>query len=168
MPSGNVKNYIYKGEGQLRFSDQTGTWISDKPLISNGAAWADLDNDGDLDLVTNNLHGPAGLYRNDATEKGSFLKLKVQFAAPNTFGIGTKVIAWHQGQMQLKQLFTSRGFQSSSEPILHFGFSEATDVDTLLTTWPYHTYLTLYMFSLNQTLEQIAAAPRIQLDYNVL
>lgn len=168
MPSGNVKNYIYKGEGQLRFSDQTGTWISDKPLISNGAAWADLDNDGDLDLVTNNLHGPAGLYRNDATEKGSFLKLKVQFAAPNTFGIGTKVIAWHQGQMQLKQLFTSRGFQSSSEPILHFGFGEATEVDSLMIIWPDHTYQTQYKISLNQTLELSPAAQRNQVDYNSL
>src|SRR5699024_809543 len=70
MPSNKVKNYIYKGEENLRFSDQTGAWISDDPIISTGAAWADLDNDGDLDLVTNNLNGAAGLYRNNSQGKG--------------------------------------------------------------------------------------------------
>src|SRR5690606_20761206 len=113
--SGVVKNYIYKGEGNLRFSDQTGAWITDDAIISTGAAWADLDGDGDLDLITNNLNEPAGIYRNHSETNGAYLKIKARFIAPNTFGIGTKVISWHQGQMQLKQLFTSRGFQSSSE-----------------------------------------------------
>lgn len=166
MPSGVVKNYIYKGEGNLRFSDQTGAWITDDPIISTGAAWADLDNDGDLDLVTNNLNGTAGLYRNNAGGGGSYLKIKVNFDAPNTFGIGTKVFSWHQGQMQLKQLFTSRGFQSSSEPLIHFGYGALQQVDSLLVIWPDQTFEKHYNVPVNQTLALSPAAERQQVDYS--
>jgi hypothetical protein len=166
MPSGRVKNYIYKGEENLRFSDQTGAWITADPIISTGAAWADLDGDGDLDLITNNLNEPASIYRNQSGNNGTYLKIKVNFAAPNTFGIGTKVISWHQGQMQLKQLFTSRGFQSSSEPLIHFGYGDHQQVDSLLVIWPDQTFQMQYDISVNQTLELSPAAERQQVDYS--
>jgi hypothetical protein len=165
MPSGKVKNYIYKGEGNLRFSDQTGAWLSADAIISTGAAWADLDNDGDLDLVTNNLNGTAGLYRNNAENNGAYLKIKLKFTAPNTFGIGTKVISWHQGEMQLKQLFTSRGFQSSSEPLIHFGYGALEQVDSLLVIWPDQTFQMQYDIPVNQTLELVPSAERREVDY---
>lgn len=165
MPSGKVKNYIYKGEGGLRFSDQTGAWITDEAIISTGAAWADLDGDGDLDLITNNLNEPASIYRNQSENKGAYLKVKANFIAPNTFGIGTKVISWQQGNMQLKQLFTSRGFQSSSEPLIHFGYGDAQQVDSLMVIWPDQSFEIHYDVAVNQTLELSPAAERQQVDY---
>ncbi|EPR67024.1 CRTAC1 family protein [Cyclobacterium qasimii] len=165
MPSGKVKNYIFKGEENLQFSDQSGNWISDYPNLSTGAAWADLDNDGDLDLVTNNLNEPATLYQNNLAGNSAYLKIKVDFIAPNTFGIGTKVITWHQGKMQMKQLFTSRGFQSSSEPLIHFGFGNIQQVDSMLVIWPDNTIEKKHNITVNQTLELNPSENRQKVDY---
>jgi hypothetical protein len=166
MPSGKVKNYIYKGEENLRFSDQSDKWISAEPIISTGAAWADFDNDGDIDLVTNNLNEPATLYRNNSTGTSAYLKIKLNFTAPNTFAIGAKVISWHQGKMQLKQLFTSRGFQSSSEPLIHFGYGDLQQVDSLLVIWPDNTFEKKYDVAVNQTLELYPAEDRQKVQYS--
>ncbi|HLW19919.1 MAG TPA: VCBS repeat-containing protein, partial [Cyclobacteriaceae bacterium] len=166
MPSGKVKNYIFKGEDKLRFSDQTDVWISSEAIISNGAAWADFDNDGNMDLVTNNLNGPATLYRNNSTGNAAYLKIKPNFTAPNTFGIGTKVISWHQGKMQVKQQFTSRGFQSSSEPLIHFGYGELHQIDSLLVIWPDNTFEMRYELAVNQTLDLHPAGDRQKVDYS--
>ncbi|MFO7823816.1 MAG: VCBS repeat-containing protein [Cyclobacterium sp.] len=165
MPSGKVKNYMFKGEENLRFSDQSGKWIADVPNISTGAAWGDLDNDGDLDLVTNNLNEPATLYQNNLEGKSAYLKIKIEFTAPNTFGIGTKVISWHQGKMQLKQLFPSRGFQSSSEPLIHFGYGNQQQIDSLLVIWPDNTMELKYDIAVNQTLELSPLEERQNADY---
>src|SRR5690554_4425 len=166
MPSGKVKNYIFKGEDKLRFSDQTDVWISSEAIISNGAAWADFDNDGNMDLVTNNLNGPATLYRNNSIGNAAYLKIKPNFTAPNTFGIGTKVISWHQGKMQVKQQFTSRGFQSSSEPLIHFGYGNLQQIDSLLVIWPDNTFERKYDVAVNQTLELYPAGDRQKVDYS--
>lgn len=166
MPSGKVKNYMFKGEENLRFSDQSDTWISPKPIISTGAAWADFDNDGDIDLITNNINEPVTLYRNNSSTDSAYLKIKVNFTPPNTFGFGTKVISWHQGKMQLKQLFTSRAFQSSSEPIIHFGYGNLQKIDSLLVIWPDNTFEKQYDVSPNQTLELHPSENRQQVDYS--
>ena len=165
MPSGKVKNYIFKGEDQLKFIDQTDKWMVDQPNLSTGAAWADLDNDGDLDLVTNTINEPATLYRNDLNENSAYLKIKVNFMAPNTFGVGTKVITWHHGKMQMKQLFTSRGFQSSSEHLVHFGFGNSLQVDSLYVIWPDNTKEKKYDIAVNQTLELTPSEVRDKVDY---
>src|SRR5690606_29811861 len=155
-----------KGEENLRFSDQSGTWISSEPIISTGAAWADLDNDGDIDLVTNNLNESATLYRNNSAGTSDYLKIKLNFTAPNTFGIGTKLISWHQGKMQLKQLFTSRGFQSSSEPLIHFGYGDLQQIDSLLVIWPDNTFEKRYGVSVKQTLVLYPSKERKKVDYS--
>jgi hypothetical protein len=165
MPSGKVKNYIFRGGDHLKFIDQTGKWMADQPNLSTGAAWADLDNDGDLDLVTNNLNEPATVYRNNLEEKAGYLKVKIQFTAPNTFGIGTKVFSWHQGEMQVKQLFTAKGFQSSSEPVIHFGYGEIDKIDSLLIIWPDNTYEKMYDVGVNQSLELKPGENRQKIDY---
>lgn len=168
MPSGKVKNYIFRGGDHLKFIDQTGKWMADQPNLSTGAAWADLDNDGDLDLVTNNLNEPATVYRNNLEAKAGYLKVKIQFTAPNTFGIGTKVFSWHQGEMQVKQLFTAKGFQSSSEPLIHFGYGEADKIDSLLIIWPDNTYEKMYELAVNQSLELKPGENRQNIDYSQL
>lgn len=164
MPSGEVRNFIFKGEEDLQFSDHTGIWISDQSGISNGSAWADLDLDGDLDLITNNLNEPVGIFRNGNLDSSNYLKIRVKMEGLNSFGLGTKVFSWHGKVMQTKQLFTTRGFQSSSEPIIHFGYGQTEMVDSLLIVWPDNTFEWKYSVPTNQSLEWSPGEIRGEMD----
>ncbi len=152
MPSGNVHNYIYKGTPDLLFEDKSGAWISKDTLISGATAVADFDNDGDLDLVTNNINAPASLYINKTDGENNYLKIRFQYASPNSYGIGTKVFSYHEGILQYKELYTVRGFQSSSEPSIHFGYGKTTLVDSLKIVWPNGQFQLLKNIEANQTL----------------
>ncbi|MER3375462.1 MAG: VCBS repeat-containing protein [Allomuricauda sp.] len=152
MPSGNVHNYVFQGSQDLKFKDRSGDWITKDTLISGATAMGDLDNDGDLDLVTNNINQPASLYINKAAKKGNYLKLKFQYTPKNTFGIGTKVYSYQNGGLQFKELFPTRGFQASSEPMIHFGYGTIQKVDSIRIIWPDRTYQTLKDVATNQTL----------------
>ncbi len=152
MPSGKVHNYIFKGGEDLTFHNRSGDWIQRDSLISGAMALGDLDGDGDLDLVTNNIDRPATLYINKTNEKAAYLKLRFQYRKKNRFGIGTKVYSYHQGNLQYKELFPSRGFQASSEPMLHFGYGDAQRVDSLKIIWPEGTYQVLKDVEVNQDL----------------
>ncbi|HEY5688138.1 MAG TPA: VCBS repeat-containing protein [Yeosuana sp.] len=152
MPSGNVHNYIYKGDGKLHFEDKSGEWISNENTISGATAMADLDNDGDIDLVTNNINASPTLYQNITNQRANFLKIKFNYKTPNSIGIGSKVIAYSEGEIQYKELYTVRGFQASSEPIIHFGFGSKTTVDSIKVIWPDRTFQTLKKVKTNQTL----------------
>lgn len=152
MPTGNVANYVFKGNGDSSFNDMSKNWITTDTIISGASAMGDLDGDGDLDLVTNNLNAPASVFINKSEGNANFLKLKFQFIGKNKFGIGTKVYSYHNGKLQFKELFPSRGFQASSEPMVHFGFKEAQKVDSIQIIWPNKTYQVLKDVSVNQTL----------------
>jgi hypothetical protein len=140
MPEGKVHNYLYRGTPSLRFDDKSVAWGFDAPTYSNGAAYADLDNDGDLDLITNNIDDPAGLYRNDANEifpDNHHLTIRLKGDAPNTFGVGAKVIARYGRDTTLvQQLMPTRGFESSVAPELLFGLGNHTVIDSLIVIWP--------------------------------
>ncbi|TXD83142.1 hypothetical protein ESY86_19545 [Subsaximicrobium wynnwilliamsii] len=154
MPSGKVPNYIFMGKGNLRFENKSKTWFDDNPpSVSNASAVGDLDNDGDLDLVVSNLNELVSIYENqtDKTANG-YLKIRFNYEAPNTFGIGTKVYAYTNGELQFKELYTTRGFQSTSEPVIHFGFAEAKRIDSVKVIWPNKTFQVLKDVKLNQTL----------------
>lgn len=153
MPSGKVSNFIFKGEGNLKFKNVVTSWLSEnQPTASTAMAMGDLDNDGDLDLVISNLNEPATIYQNNTNTKKSYLKLKFKYSAANSFGFGTKVSAHHNGKLQYKELYTSRGFQSSSEPIIHFGFDTIKKIDSLEIIWPNKTRQVLKNVATNQTL----------------
>jgi len=152
MPTGAAHNYIFKGKKGLSFEDKSTEWIVADTIISGATAYGDLDNDGDLDLVTNNLNKTASVYINKTNDKKTFLKLKLSYQGKNKFGIGTKVKAYHNGQIQSKELLPSRGFQASSEPIIHFGFDTLEKVDSLQVIWPNGFYQTLADVATNQTL----------------
>ncbi len=152
MPSGKTHNYVFKGGDDLQFIDESNNWIVNDTLASGATAWGDLDNDGDLDLVVNNINSPATLYINKTDEKAAYLKLKFQYLGKNKYGIGTRVFSYHQGKLQYKELFTVRGFQASSEPVIHFGYGNAQEVDSLVVIWPNSTYQTLKEVATNQTL----------------
>jgi hypothetical protein len=127
MPDGKAHNYLYRGRPDLRFEDVSEQWGFNEPSVANGAVYADLDNDGDLDLATNNVNEAAGVYRNRASQSGGnhFLKVQLAGSGKNTFGIGAKVYVKAGGVMQLQQLMTTRGFMSSVEPALLFGLGSS-------------------------------------------
>jgi len=152
MPSGAIHNYIFKGNENLKFDDKSKDWITQDTLISTASAIADFDNDGDLDLISNNVNSPASLYINKTDSKSNYLKLKFNYSDKNKFGIGTKAFSYHNGQQQYKELYTVRGFQASSEPIIHFGYGEDAKVDSLKIVWPDRTYQVLKDVDVNQTI----------------
>ena len=152
MPSGKAQNYIFKGNKNLVFEDKSNVWLQPKKGVSGASAYGDLDNDGDLDLVVNNSNEEVSLYINQTNKKASYLKLKFKHPSPNTFGIGTKVFSYHNGKLQYKELYTVRGFQSSSEPSIHFGYGDIQKIDSLTIVWPNKTYQTVKNVALNQTL----------------
>ena len=168
MPNGKVTNYIFQGSKDLIFHNKSADWIENDSIISNGSAYGDLDNDGDLDVVTNNLNSIASIYINKTNDKANYLKLKLRFGGKNTFGIGTKVISYYKGKMQYKELQTTRGFQSSPEPIIHFGYGKINKIDSLVVVWPDKTYQTLKNVNTNQTLTIQANKTRKTFDYKKL
>ncbi|MEX0312775.1 MAG: VCBS repeat-containing protein [Allomuricauda sp.] len=152
MPSGATHNYIFKGKSDLGFKDMSKSWISNDTIISGATALGDFDNDGDIDIVTSNLNSKALLYINQTNKKANYLKIRFNHPNPNKFGIGTKVYAYQNGQLQFKELYTSRGFQASSEPVVHFGFGSSEKIDSLKVIWPNRTFQVIKDVETNQTL----------------
>ena len=140
------------------FSDVAEDWGMDHEGFSTGAAYADLDRDGDLDMILNNIDDQASIYlNNSAGQAHNYVQLKLKGTVDNVFGIGTSVVISSQGNKQYHHLQSSRGFQSSVEPILHFGLGSATMVDSIVLTWPNRTVQVLTEVGANQTLEIIQA-----------
>ncbi|MDO1447078.1 VCBS repeat-containing protein [Rhodocytophaga aerolata] len=138
IPSSQVNNYIFKNNGNLTFSNQGKAWGINIPSNSNGAAYADLDNDGDLDLITNNINQQAFIYQNQANtqlSKNNYLQLKLEGEGKNTAGFGAKVVLFIDGKKQYQEQMPSRGFQSSVSPVLHVGLGENTLIDSLQIIW---------------------------------
>jgi len=137
MPEGRLHNYLFKGNKELKFEDKSILWGFDEKNLSNGSSYADLDNDGDLDLITNNINEAAGIYKNKSREElnNNFLKVKFKGNDQNTFGIGAKVIIKSKEGQQLLQMMPTRGFLSSVEPSLVFGLGQQSQIDSLIVIW---------------------------------
>lgn len=136
MPSSNLTNYLFINRGDGAFTNKTENYGLDQPANSNGAAYADLDNDGDLDLVVNNINAPAFLYRNDSEKSGRhYLQLKLQGEKGNTQGIGAKVTLYQSNTSQSIEQMPSRGYLSSVSTTLHFGLGENIEIDSLVIRW---------------------------------
>ncbi len=168
MPSGLIDNYIFKGSKGIRFTNQSSAWLPNDDNASTGSAYADFDNDGDIDIVTNAINAPVLFYRNTTNSEANYLKLKFIYKDQNPFGIGTKVISYHNGIPQYKQLFVSKGFQSSSEAIVHFGYGNVTSVDSLKIIWPDNTIQVAENIKTNQTLTIKLLHKRNKVDYKEL
>lgn len=138
MPSSNLTNYIYRNNNDLTFENVTKDWGLNQPANSNGVAYSDLDNDGDLDLIINNINSRAFLYQNLSIEKDqtNYLKVKLVGSDKNTLALGASVKLFNQGKTQLLEQNIHRGFQSSVSPVLHFGLGKEAKVDSLIVTWP--------------------------------
>ena len=139
MPVGDAHSYFFKGTKSEKFIDASAHWGLNEAMISNGAAYADLNNSGHLDLVTNNMNREASIYKN-VSGGNNYLSLKFIGKDDNKFGIGVKAYTFSGKDMQYEQLMLTRGFQSSVEPKLHFGFNKQKSIDSLLIVWPNQTY----------------------------
>lgn len=155
IPSVKLSNYAFKNLGNYRFENKAADWGLDQPGFSNGSAYGDLDNDGDLDLVVNNINMPMSVYRNNANKKLSgnhYLKLLLKGEKGNTFALGAQVTAWHSGGMLYIEQMPMRGFLSTSDPRPNFGLGGITQLDSLIVKWPDNKITVLTNVSADQTL----------------
>ncbi|MEM6767322.1 MAG: VCBS repeat-containing protein [Bacteroidota bacterium] len=135
IPSEKIENYAFQNNGDLTFTDVSEEWGLNLKGFSHGIAYADLDNDGDLDLVTNNMDMEASLFQNQTMGK-HFLRIKLDGPTENPLGIGTQVELKDGKGSQFQSLSLTRGFQSSVEPILHFGLGQKNRVEKVNIRWP--------------------------------
>jgi hypothetical protein len=155
LPTYKPRNFIFQNKGEWQFEDMGGKWATLPASWSLGSAWADLDNDGDLDLVVNNLEDPAFIYQNLAREqgKGNCLQLKLQGSAQNPMAVGASaLIEYAGGKRQYQELFPTRGIFSSVEHLLHFGLGNTSKVDKIVVRWPDGKTQTLTSVPANQRL----------------
>ena len=138
MPSKAVSNQTFKNLGEFKFENKNKEWGLATPSFSNGSAYADLDNDGDLDLVVNNVNMPSFVYKNTTdTLQNRSITLKLYQKGGNPFSIGTKaIITYGQREISIAENYPSRGFQSSVPSTIHFGVGQTKHIDTLKITWP--------------------------------
>lgn len=137
IPASNLTNYVFKNQGDLSFQNLSQAWGITQNANSNGAAYSDLDNDGDLDLVVNNINLPAFIYQNEADKKlkHHYLKIKLEGEGQNRLGLGAKVSIYQGDKMQYLEQMPTRGYQSSVSPVLHFGLGENASINKLQITW---------------------------------
>ncbi len=157
MPDGSSHPFLFKGDGNMSFKDVSNDWGTQKLKgCSNGAAYADLDNDGNLDLIVNCLDAPALVLKNNSPKK-NFISVSFQGGGLNTMGVGCKAYLFagtksDNSRMQYQQLMAVRGFMSSSTYQLHFGLDTISNVDSLLIVWPDQKYQVIKNPAINKNL----------------
>ncbi len=142
IPSTPMVNKVYKNSGNLKFQDIGKSWGFTQPSFSNGAAYGDLDNDGDLDLIVNNENGPVFVYKNNSREinKNNYLGVFLKGSSNNTYAIGSNIKLYAGSQILTRELIPSRGFQSSVDYKQIFGLGKIAKIDSMVVTWPDRTY----------------------------
>lgn len=158
----NLPNYLYLNQRNYSFEDASKEAGIDEPSMSNGAAYADLDNDGDLDLVVNNINKEAFVFINNTVQKGKpveshYLSLRLKGDSANPEAFGAKVCIYNNGQMQMQEENPVRGYFSCVDRQLLFGLGKSKNIDSLIVTWPDNH---------SQTLKQIPADTTLTLSWN--
>ncbi len=173
MPTLKVSNYTFKSSGKYKYKNVSKDWGLAEPSYSNGAVAADLNNDGKLDLIVNNVNQQAFIYKNKGSgDAGNFLQVELRGKKSNYYGIGAKVSVYTNGHVQTQEIISTTGFQSSVPPMAHFGLGNKSKVDSIRVQWPTGKYQTLKPKGLNKKLiilekqqgEIIQPTVRIQAD----
>ncbi len=152
MPDGSSHPFLFKNNDGLHFEDMSNEWGTGKMKgYYNGASYADLDNDGCLDLIINPLNAPAVILKNTSSNKSS-ISLSFKGDSTNKFGIGAKAYLFQKNKMQYQQLMLTRGFQSSCPAKLHFGIDSTMAIDSLLIVWPNQKYQVIKNVSIKKSL----------------
>jgi enediyne biosynthesis protein E4 len=136
LPPNKQKNYAFINQGDLKFENKNDDLGLGEQSFSNGSAYGDLDNDGDMDLVVNNVNMEAFVYKNNASTKNSFLSISFKGDSKNKLGIGSTVLAYANGEKQILHAMASRGFESNVDSRLIFGFGQSKKIDSLRIIWP--------------------------------
>jgi hypothetical protein len=154
MPTVKLPKYLFHNDGRGSFNNLTKAWGLDKAMVSSGAAYADLDNDGDMDLVINNSNEYASIYENNERDlvKNNFIRIKLEGTAQNKNGIGAKVKVFCKDQVLMQEQFPVRGYQSSVDMVLNFGLGKNALIDSLLIQWPDDKYQLLTNVKANETI----------------
>ncbi|MEP7106846.1 MAG: VCBS repeat-containing protein [Ferruginibacter sp.] len=154
MPTIKIPNYIFQNQGNGGFVKKTAAWGLDQNSVSAGAAYADLDNDGDMDLVVSNTNEFAGIYKNNSEQlnKNNFLKIKLAGDKNNERGIGSKVSVYCKDKIYYQEQMPVRGFQSSVDPVLNFGLDKNQLIDSVIIIWPNDRMQKIQQVKPNQTL----------------
>jgi len=152
IPMVKLHNYAFRNQGNLRFSDVSDEWGLSEPTFSNGAAYADLDNDGDMDLVINNINDKASVYENHSGGAGqNYLNIQFEGSGQNRNGIGAIAeIFYDHGKHQLYENSPYRGFLSTVQALAHFGLGKIENADSLVIRWPDHKMQILKNIKANQ------------------
>jgi hypothetical protein len=158
MPSTPTRNYIFRNNRDLTFTNEQESWGFGEPAVSNGCAYADLDKDGDLEIITNNLNEPARIYRNTSREttEAAYLGIRLKGSPQNPFGIGATVTVSAGGQRQKQEFYPTRGFESCSHGQLVFGLGDAAKPVKVRVDWP---------DGRTQTINGVAAGQILTVDY---
>ena len=153
IPRTPLANKVYHNNGNLKFTDIGETWGFTQPSFSNGAAYGDLDNDGDLDLVVNNENGLAFVYKNNSRElnHNNYIGISLKGNGKNQFAIGSRVKLYAGNEILSRELIPSRGFQSSVDYKIIFGLGKITNIDSIIIVWPDRSFSKLEKPAINQT-----------------
>ena len=138
VPSHPLSNHMFAGGQALDIREVAQQWGLADPSFSNGAAYGDLDNDGDLDLVINNINMPVFVYQNQTNQRypdRDHLQIELKGQPPNTYGVGAQIEVWAGGHYWYAEQYLQRGFQSSVDPVLHLGYKG--DLDSIVVQWPH-------------------------------
>ncbi|MFS4467951.1 VCBS repeat-containing protein [Maribacter sp. 2210JD10-5] len=152
IPSEKVSNYVFKNTKNHTFKNVVEEWGWEQKTFSNGALYADLDNDGDLDYVVNNIDQEASVYRNNNIKNNNHLRVKLNGPEDNKNGLGAKVKVKTKDLEQYQELTLTRGFQSSVAPVIHFGLGKQETIDLFEVVWPDGKISTLENIKANQDL----------------
>ena len=153
VPLVDLNNYVFQNDGAWRFSDRSVDWGLSYPLISTGAAYSDLDNDGDLDLITNNINDFARVFENQSDKQGgNYVQITLQGGGRNPFAIGAHVSLYQNGEGQYLDHMPHRGYLSTVSSVLHFGVGDHVSIDSLVIRWPDGTRQKREDLSTNQRL----------------
>lgn len=168
MPTIVQSNYVFQNVGNDRFEKKNTDWGLDQKGISAGAVYADLDNDGDMDLVVSNTNENASVYKNNSEllNKNSYLRVQLKGDKQNSLGYGAKVILYAKGVKYFQEQIPVRGFQSSVDPVLNFGLGENQVLDSLFIVWPNDKSQKINNVKVNQTLTFDVKNANLDLKFN--
>lgn len=152
IPEEKLDNFIFKNKDNYTFEKANDYWNISFKGYSNGGIYADLDNDGDLELITNNIDDPASVFKNNASEKSNYLRVKFKGSTANTMGIGNRVYVTVGKTTQMQELTLTRGFQSSVAPLMYFGLQKADKIDEVRVVWTSGKEQVMKNVSVNQEL----------------
>ena len=168
IPGEITAPYLYKNAGNDKFQNLTADYGLDEAVVSNGAVYADLDNDGDPDIITNNIDQYASIYRNNSEKlnpENHFIQFSLSGTKANPLGIGSKIFIYLKDKTIYQEQVLSRGFQSSVDPRIAVGLGNQEQIDSVKIIWPDDSYQTLYNIKANQFIKLEHSNAREKFDY---